>query len=546
VLCANSAPDVDWLMDKFDLDLSLLAGLGGHSQPRTHRGKERFPGMTITYALMEKLEQIQDAEPARAKIITKATANRLLTDSDGTVTGVEFTKGGETFTERGIVIIATGGYGADFADDSLLQKYRPDLAHLPTTNGDHCSGDGIKMALSVGGSLKDMERVQVHPTGLINPEEPDAKVKFLAAEALRGCGALLLDANGERFCNELGRRDYVSGCMFKSKGPFRLVLNGAASKEIEWHCKHYVGRGLMKHFTHGDGLAEDMGISTDVLRRTFDSYNKIAEAEDDPFGKKFFKNGPFKVDDYFNVAIVTPVIHYTMGGVHVSADSEVLSEDGRPVPGLWATGEVMGGTHGINRLGGSSLLDCVVFGRVSGRNAAGFLMKRALDTQQASAEGRLANVLGHLAGVTTTISQGGVDTTIQISPEQNNVSINFNWSGNGAPQVSNGNQGQAFQSSAPASPTETQNNPTEEAPAPAELKEYSLDDVAKHATEKDCWVVVNDEVLDVTEFLPEHPGGKKAILLFAGRDASEEFNMLHKRDVVAKYAPESIIGNLKQ
>lgn len=85
----------------------------------------------------------------------------------------------------------------------------------------------------------------MHPTGLVNPKDPDNKVKFLAAEALRGVGGILLKPNGERFCDELGRRDYVSGEMFKNVGPFRLVLNGKASTEIEWHCKHYVGRGIM-------------------------------------------------------------------------------------------------------------------------------------------------------------------------------------------------------------------------------------------------------------------------------------------------------------
>lgn len=534
VLVNESAPAVEWLIESFGLDLSLLGRLGGHSFPRTHRGKERFPGMTITYALMEKFEDIAKQHPERAQVITKACATKLLTDADGSVSGVEYVKDGQTFTERGAVVIATGGYGADFADDSLLKKYRPDLAHLPTTNGDHCSGDGIKMALDVGGGLKDMDRVQVHPTGLINPEEPDAKVKFLAAEALRGCGALLLDREGLRFCNELGRRDYVSDCMFNGKGPFRLVLNGAASKEIEWHCKHYVGRGLMKHFKHGDELAKDMGISPAVLKKTFDDYNQIAAKGEDPFGKKFFQNTPLKMDDYFNVAMVTPVIHYCMGGIHVSPDSEVLRENGEPVKGLFCTGEVMGGTHGINRLGGSSLLDCVVFGRVSGRNVASYLLQKALEAQRNTASGRLNNVIGHLTG--------GVQTTINISPEQNRVTVDFNWGSNAAaPQSTN-----VTQATAPV-----QSLPNTAAPAPqaapaVEKKEYSMDEIAKHNKESDCWVIVNNEVLDVTKFLPDHPGGKKAILLFAGKDASEEFNMLHKPDVVEKYAPDSIIGTPKK
>ena len=143
MLCGNSGPDVDWLVDKFDLDMSLLARLGGHSAPRTHRGKERFPGMTITYALIQMVEKISERSDL-ARIINKAKVKQLLTKA-GAVCGVIYEKKGKDFTEEGPVILATGGFGADFTDDSLLAKYRPDLLHLPTTNGDHTTGDGIKM-----------------------------------------------------------------------------------------------------------------------------------------------------------------------------------------------------------------------------------------------------------------------------------------------------------------------------------------------------------------------------------------------------------------
>ena len=83
------------------------------------------------------------------------------------------------------MIFCSGGFGADFGQDSLLAKYRPDLLHLPTTNGEHCTGDAIKMGEGVGARSIDLEWVQVHPTGLVKPDDPDAKVKFLAAEALR-------------------------------------------------------------------------------------------------------------------------------------------------------------------------------------------------------------------------------------------------------------------------------------------------------------------------------------------------------------------------
>merc|ERR1711937_384164 len=286
VLCFNSGDDVNWLMDKFDLDLSLVARLGGHSQPRTHRGKERFPGMTITYALIQMAEKIAE-KTDRASIITKAEVFKLIMNGKAVV-GCEYRKSGNVLKEFGPVVFASGGYGADFGQDSLLAKYRPDLLHLPTTNGEHCTGDAIKMGEAIGAKTIDLEWVQVHPTGLVKPDDPDAKVKFLAAEALRGVGGLVLDANGKRFANELGRRDYVTGEMWKNKPPFRLCLNKAAATEIHWHCKHYTGRGVMKFYENGEALAKDIGIPVSVLEETHQGHFESAKkTEKDPDGGSF-------------------------------------------------------------------------------------------------------------------------------------------------------------------------------------------------------------------------------------------------------------------
>jgi succinate dehydrogenase/fumarate reductase flavoprotein subunit len=403
VLCGNSGRDVEWLMDKFDLDLSLVARLGGHSQPRTHRGAERFPGMTITYALIQSVESIAERTDL-ARIITKAKATKLLTDN-GKCVGVEYEKAGMMFQEHGPVIICTGGFGADFSQGSLLGKYRPDLLHLPTTNGEHCTGDGIKMGEAIGAQTIDLEWVQVHPTGLVKADDPDAKIKFLAAEALRGVGGLVFDANGKRFANELGRRDYVTGEMWKNKPPFRLCLNKAASDEIHWHCKHYTGRGVMKFYENGAELAKDMGIPVQTLIDEHDQHYEAAKkTEKDPdggsypaypsgkswdarsgptgSGKKFYHNiipGSAVTTQPFYVAIITPVIHYCMGGLEIDEKSRVLDEKSRKViPGLYAAGEVAGGVHGNNRLGGNSLLDCVVFGRVAAEDCAKYMLGDAL------------------------------------------------------------------------------------------------------------------------------------------------------------------------
>jgi len=398
VLCGNSGADVDWLVEKFDLDLSLLARLGGHSAPRTHRGKERFPGMTITYALIQMLEKVAERTD-RARIVTKARAHQLLTNKAGGCVGLIYEKGGKDAKEYGPVILASGGFGADFTQNSLLAQYRPDLMHLPTTNGEHCTGDGIKMGESIGAKSVDLEWVQVHPTGLVKPDDPDAKIKFLAAEALRGVGGLVFDANGKRFANELGRRDYVTGEMWKNKPPFRLCLNKKASDEIIWHCKHYTGRGVMKYYESGEALARDMGISVSVLEETHEQhYQASKKTEKDPdggawpaypsgkshdepsgktgSGKKFYHNvipGSAVKTEPFYVAIITPVIHYCMGGLEIDTDSAVLGANGKAIPGLYAAGEIAGGVHGNNRLGGNSLLDCVVFGRVAAKAACKYM-----------------------------------------------------------------------------------------------------------------------------------------------------------------------------
>jgi succinate dehydrogenase/fumarate reductase flavoprotein subunit len=256
------------------------------------------------------------------------------------------------------------------------------------------------MGEKIGAKTIDLEWVQVHPTGLVKPDDPDAKIKFLAAEALRGVGGLVLNAQGLRFANELGRRDYVTGEMWKNKPPFRLCLNKAASDEIIWHCKHYTGRGVMKFYETGEDLAKDMGVPIETLAETHEAHYQAAKkTEKDPdggpftaypsgkswdeasgktgSGKKFFHNiipGSAVKAEPFYVAIITPVIHYCMGGLEVDVNSNVLGEGSKAIPGLYAAGEIAGGIHGNNRLGGNSLLDCVVFGRVAGKHAAEYML----------------------------------------------------------------------------------------------------------------------------------------------------------------------------
>merc|ERR1711866_10814 len=342
---------------------------------------------------LEKIAEISD----KARIVTKAKVTELICNNS-MVVGCKYEKGGEVAKEFGAVILASGGFGADFSSDSLLAKYRPDLLHLPTTNGEHCTGDGIKLAEAIGAKSIDLEWVQVRPTGLVKPDDPDAKIKFLAAEALRGVGGLVFDANGKRFANELGRRDYVTGEMWKNKPPFRLCLNKAAADEIIWHCKHYTGRGVMKFYESGADLAKDMGVPLQTLVDAHQQhYEASQKAAKDPeggswpaypsgkswdnasgptgSGKKYYHNvisGDQVATQKFYVAIITPVIHYCMGGLECTVEAECQDSSG-VIKGLYVAGEAAGGIHGNNRLGGNSLLDCVVYGRVAGKAACKYI-----------------------------------------------------------------------------------------------------------------------------------------------------------------------------
>lgn len=381
-----------------------------------------------------------------------------------------------------------------------------------------------------------------------------AKVKFLAAEALRGVGGLLLDNTGSRFVDELQHRDYVTGKMWENgKFPIRLVLNGDASKQIEWHCKHYVGRGLMKRYENGEALAKDWGIKPEVLKKTFDDYNKVSETKKDPFGKKFFSDSKWKMNDVFNVALMTPVLHYTMGGLAIDDTSRVLNKNQEVIPGLFAAGEVAGGVHGANRLGGSSLLGCVVFGRVSGDSAAAYLLQNS----SSKATERLGAVAGHL-----------LETRVRINPNDKQVTLTFSWEGDSSAPSASSSSSSSSSAPAPADSKPAKKGEPMVAGTEPEKREaetggetggkttpsggkgssgsYSAADVAKHNKKDDCWVIINGQVLDVTNFLPDHPGGEKAILLYAGRDATEEFNMLHDPKVIQRYAPDTVIGDHKE
>jgi len=484
--------------------------------------------MAITYALMQRLEELAESEPHRVQILKKARVVGLNKEGNK-ITGVKYEHEGQLKTMEGPVVLATGGYAADFGENSLLRKYRPDTLGLATTNGNHATGDGQKMVMEIGGNGIDLDKVQVHPTGLVDPKDPNSKWKFLAAEALRGEGGILLNSDGDRFCDELGHRDYVSGMMFKEKEkgkwPIRLVLNSKASNVLDFHTRHYSGRGLMRKMT-GHELAKEIGCTPEHLQKTFQTYNAIAEGKiKDPWGKRFFHNMPFDINDTFHVSLMEPVLHFTMGGVEINDKAQVLNKEKKPFEGLFACGELAGGVHGANRLGGSSLLGCVVYGRVAGDSASNYLFQQALQSVS-----QPAARLGQIA--------------LHIDPS-NPGKLSIEWAnGAAAPAAQAAAPAPAAAAAAPAAPAAKKES-SQPKPFAIPDKEFTMEEVAKHNKKDDLWVVVKGVVLDLSNWLNDHPGGPQALINFAGRDATEEFEMLHDDEVIPKYAPEQVIGRVK-
>lgn len=322
----------------------------------------------------------------------------------------------------------------------------------------------------------------------------------------------------------------------KEKGlwPIRLVLNSKASNVLDFHTRHYSGRGLMKKMT-GKELAKEIGCGEKALQDTFKDYNAIADGKKKcPWNKKFFHNMPFDIDDTFHVALMEPVLHFTMGGIEINDKAQCLNTEGKPFDGLFVCGELAGGVHGANRLGGSSLLGCVVYGRVAGDSASKYLFQKVLNGGSSSATQRLQQI------------------SLHIDPSQpNRVSVEWGSgaAGGDSSRIEQHSQksagpvlkGGAADSSDPGKVSAPSNPKEFSVPD----KEFTLEEVAKHNKKEDLWIAVKGVVLDMTNWVDEHPGGPQALYSHMGKDASEEFEMLHDDEVIPKYAPEIVIGRVK-
>lgn len=354
-LTADSANIIDWLTER-GADLSEVVFTGGQSAKRTHRPTG---GQAVGPVIVDALAET--AEKDGIDVRTESEVTKLIKTGDK-VTGVEVKHKGETYNITAkAVVMATGGFGANA---KMVAEYKPSLEGFGSTNSPAITGDGIKMVKAVGGDLVDMTEIQTHPTVV-------HKKTAMITEAVRGEGAILINREGKRFVSELETRDVVSKAELEQTGKSAFLVFDQEVREKLGAINGYVRKGFTVEGATVEELAGKIGVDAKGLVETMAKYNGYVKAgEDKDFGKTALPRELVKAPFY--AIEVSPAVHHTMGGVRINTNAEVLTADGKVIPGLFAAGEITGGVHGANRIGGNAVTDITVYGKTAGENATDF------------------------------------------------------------------------------------------------------------------------------------------------------------------------------
>ncbi|WP_394404967.1 flavocytochrome c [Streptococcus sp. 20-1249] len=350
----NSASAIEWL-DGMGITLDNITTTGGMSVTRTHRPTD---GSAVGRYLVDGLY----ANVTERKIPTFVNADvTSLLDKDGAVTGVKVKIDGKTKKVMAkSVVVTTGGFGANM---EMVTKLNPALEGYVTTNQEGSTGDGIALAEKEGAATVDMDQIQIHPS-------VEQKTSYLITEAVRGEGAILINQEGKRFVNELETRDNVSAAINKLEPNYAYVIFDDALRGRVKAINQYKEKGLVVEAATIEDLAKELKVDAATLKETMTAWNKsVAEKSDAAFGRTTGMDHDLSAAPFYAIK-VAPGIHHTMGGLKINTNAEVLKEDGSAIPGLYAAGEVTGGIHGKNRIGGNAVADIIIFGRQAGNQSA--------------------------------------------------------------------------------------------------------------------------------------------------------------------------------
>ena len=360
VMANSSAGAIDWL-DTIGAELPKISFSGGASVNRIHAPADGSGvGAYLVDRFSAKLNELG------VKVMLETAATELLTDEDGKIAGVKAVGPDAIYTINArAVILASGGFGAN---EAMYTTYRPDLKGTVTTNAPGATGDGIVMAQALGADLVDIEQIQLHPT-------VEQTTSILITESVRGDGAILVNQGGVRFTNELLTRDAVSAAELAQEGSYAYIIFDQKLRDNLKAIEKYVKSGITVQADTIEGLAEQLGIDPATLAKTLNDWNEIVKNQrDTQFGRTTGMKEDLTTAPYYAIKIA-PGIHHTMGGVKINTAAEVINTEGAAIPGLFAAGEVCGGVHGGNRLGGNAVADIVIFGRIAAESAMAYLTK---------------------------------------------------------------------------------------------------------------------------------------------------------------------------
>ena len=363
IMAEMSARAIEWL-DSIGAPLPKVSFSGGATNKRIHAPEDGSGvGAYLVTRFLNTLEELQ------IPVYYDTTATKLMT-LEGAVVGVMAESDKAVYTIHAkAVVLATGGFGNN---EEMIVRYRPDLLGTVTTSAPGIMGDGIVMAEAVGADLVDIEQIQLHPT-------VEQGTSMLITESVRGDGAILVNQNGKRFIDELQPRDVVSAGELEQPGSYAYILFDQRLRDGLKAIEKYVSTGIVVQADTIEGLAEQLEIDPATLAKTLSDWNGYVAAQNDPdFGRTTGMEADLSVAPYYAIKIA-PGIHHTMGGVHIDTEARVINIQGEPIPGLYAAGEVTGGVHGGNRVGGNAVADIVVFGGIAGENAAAWCDSLALE-----------------------------------------------------------------------------------------------------------------------------------------------------------------------
>lgn len=353
----HSAEAIDWL-DSLDIKLSNITTTGGMGERRTHRPAD---GSAVGGYLVDGLY----ANVVERQIPTFVNADVTdILDEDGKVTGVTVNLAGKEKTIKAkAVVLATGGFGANM---DMVTKFKPELKGYVSTNQAGSTGDGIALAEDQGAATVDLEQIQIHPT----VEQSSA---YLITEAVRGEGAILVNQAGQRFVNEMLTRDKVSAAINALTPNHAYVIFDQALRGRVKAIEQYDSKGLVVKGESLEELAKAIEVPAEALTATLETWNKaVADKADSTFNRETAMDNDLSQGPFYAIK-VSPGIHHTMGGLKINTQAQVLNTTGQAITGLYAAGEVTGGIHGQNRIGGNAVADIIIFGRQAGNQAASFV-----------------------------------------------------------------------------------------------------------------------------------------------------------------------------